>query len=308
MGSGTHTISDLSGTSTISDLMNSLATIADCDKSLLKVMYSYPPKKLSTVDDATLESIPITSGETFIVEQSQTEEEKNRTKFTTDSNTGYRTVRNDNLMSADTSNSSGEIIRRVVPDDNSCLFSSIAKNLLRDSTQSGQLRSIVANAIVVDTTTYNEAMLGQSVDDYVRWIQNPDSWGGAIDISILAEFFHTEIVVCDTQTLRMDRFGQEKNYASRILIIYDGVHYDALAITPYMGAPHDQDITVFESSDDGILKKALQLTTSEHKRGKFTDLAGFTIRCSDCQKGLKGQKDAQVHATSTGHTRFEEYR
>ena len=53
---------------------------------------------------------------------------------------------------------------------------------------------------------------------------------GAVDIAILAQHYKTEIVVFDTQTLRIDRFGQDGNYRQRVLLIYDGIHYDALAL------------------------------------------------------------------------------
>lgn len=39
-----------------------------------------------------------------------------------------------------------------------------------------------------------------------------------------------EIDVVDVLTSRIDRFGEDKAYSHRILLLYDGIHYDALAV------------------------------------------------------------------------------
>ncbi|KAG6472705.1 hypothetical protein ZIOFF_070182 [Zingiber officinale] len=43
---------------------------------------------------------------------------------------------------------------------------------------------------------------------------------------------------------------QEKNYRDRVMLIYDGLHYDALAMSPYDGAPEGFDQTVFSVRSD----------------------------------------------------------
>jgi ubiquitin thioesterase OTU1 len=37
------------------------------------------------------------------------------------------------------------------------------------------------------------------------------------------------------------------------------------------------------------------------------DLAGFTLRCMVCNKGLNGQKEAQEHAMATRHQNFAQF-
>ena len=54
----------------------------------------------------------------------------------------------------------------------------------------------------------------------------PDSWGGAIEISILSQYFNVEIAVVDTQSCRIDRFGEDKFYKERVFLYYDVIHYD----------------------------------------------------------------------------------
>lgn len=34
----------------------------------------------------------------------------------------------------------------------------------------------------------------------------------------------------DVLTSRIDRFGEDKSFSYRILLLYDGIHYDALAM------------------------------------------------------------------------------
>ncbi|KAG6472363.1 hypothetical protein ZIOFF_069823 [Zingiber officinale] len=42
----------------------------------------------------------------------------------------------------------------------------------------------------------------------------------------------------------------EKNYSERVMLIYDGLYYDALAMSPYDGAPEEFDQTIFSVRSD----------------------------------------------------------
>lgn len=44
------------------------------------------------------------------------------------------------------------------------------------------MRQIIAMEVASDNETYNEAMLGRPNDEYCVWIQQPSSWGGAIEV------------------------------------------------------------------------------------------------------------------------------
>ncbi len=37
------------------------------------------------------------------------------------------------------------------------------------------------------------------------------------------------------------------------------------------------------------------------------DLAGFTLRCMVCNKGLTGEKEAREHAVATRHQNFAQF-
>lgn len=53
------------------------------------------------------------------------------------------------------------------------------------------MRQIIAMEVASDLDTYNEAMLGKPNAEYCTWIQQPSSWGGAIEVSSLLSVFNT---------------------------------------------------------------------------------------------------------------------
>ena len=90
-------------------------------------------------------------------------------------------------------NGQGTVILRVMEDDNSCLFRALNYVLTRSMMSVVGLRQLVADTIRKNPTTYNEAVLEQSHDAYCEWIKKDSSWGGGIELGILAEFFDVEV-------------------------------------------------------------------------------------------------------------------
>ncbi|KAG0035642.1 hypothetical protein BGZ81_003654 [Podila clonocystis] len=171
----------------------------------------------------------------------------------------------------------GFLVVREVEDDNSCLFNAIAYTL--DPTMKSNiqgLRQIVAQTIEANPDEYPDVVLGRPRKDYCDWIRKENSWGGAIELAIFSEHYK--------------------------------IDYDAVALTPALDIPADCDQTQFEVELDDIVNGGVQLAAKLKKAHKYTDLATFTLRCSVCQLGLKGEKDAQNHAQQIQHTSFEEYR
>ncbi|KAK3839445.1 MAG: hypothetical protein JOS17DRAFT_729163 [Linnemannia elongata] len=201
----------------------------------------------------------------------------------------------------------GLLVLREVEDDNSCLFNAIAYTLdpsMKSNVQG--LRQIVAKAIDANPDAYSDVVLGRPRKEYCEWIKKENSWGGAIELAIFSDHYKIEIDSIDVSTNRIDRFG-EGQYSQRALVMYSGIHYDAVALTPSLDIPAECDQTQFETSSEEILTAGIQLAAKLKQAHKYTDLATFTLRCSVCQIGLKGEKDAQQHAQSTMHTSFEEY-
>lgn len=244
----------------------------------------------------------------------------------TASPTASRAMNEDDIgsVSASVALEAGHLILRVVPDDNSCLFR--ATGLLLDHANPSsthedgpnRLRRIVADAVINDPTTWCEPILGKDPKLYVSKILDKDVWGGAIELAILADHFKTEICSIDVQTGRVDRFGQSEIYSNRIFLVYSGIHYDAITLSPippeelsnqstHFPPELDFDMTIFPSKEESFLHAALQLVSQLRQLHYYTDTASFSLRCEICQTALVGEKDARSHAESTGHTRFGEY-
>ena len=49
-----------------------------------------------------------------------------------------------------------------------------------------------------------------------------DTWGGAIELSVFAKHYKTEISSFDVATGRCDRFGGDQ-YDTRCLLVYSGI-------------------------------------------------------------------------------------
>lgn len=129
--------------------------------------------------------------------------------------------------------SDGYLVLRVMEDDNSCLFRAVGYALMRDLDGVAELRSLVAQTVVGNTETYNEAILGRKPEEYARWINQSNSWGGAIELKIFADHFGVEIMSLDVQSGRLDRFGEgNSNIQGCVVVVYSGIHYDTIALNP----------------------------------------------------------------------------
>lgn len=202
------------------------------------------------------------------------------------------------------------VARRIVADDNSCLFSAVGYVAKGGRSAASSLRIIVANAVLADPFEYNEAVLGKDPSEYAAWITDSRRWGGAIELSILSKYLKKEIAAFDIQTERVDIYGQGEGYSERVMLVYDGLHYDALAVAAGVGTAESRDVVsmpVTSSKIEAVMAGAARLVAKAHKQRQFTDTANFTLRCGVCKIGLKGEKEAVMHAQSTGHQNFTEY-
>merc|ERR1712060_972529 len=146
---------------------------------------------------------------------------------------------------------------------------------------------------------------------YAEWIKGKDHWGGGIELAVLSDHFSCEIRAWDIQTLRSDRYGEGKGFKQCIHVIYDGLHYDALALSMLEDVPPESeefDITVFHPNDSFMEEQVKRVVKQLQAAKQFTDTQQFTLRCLVCQQGLVGEKDAVEHAKATGHQNFAEYK
>ena len=205
----------------------------------------------------------------------------------------------------------GTLVLRVMPDDNSCLFRALSYVMLGPGFDSmHELRSLVASTIDADSDKYSHAILGRPREEYCKRIQTEQSWGGYVELSILASHFDVEIASINVQDGRVDRYNEGAH--RRSILVYSGIHYDAVALSPAdrLGfgrkAEPAEDIKVFASSDDIVLATALHLCQLLREQHYYTDTANFTITCNICGWSGSGERGATEHAMATGHMNFGE--
>jgi ubiquitin thioesterase OTU1 len=200
----------------------------------------------------------------------------------------------------------GAIVQRVMPDDNSCLFRAIASAVLPGMDVMNELRSVIASTVQANPVEYSKVILdNQEPDDYCRWIQTEDAWGGQIELVILSKQFELEICSIDIKSGRVDKYNEGK--PTRCILIYSGIHYDTVAFSRF-NSPPEEDEKVFQSSEDEILDAAVSLCQKLKERGYYTNTAAFKIKCMDCGTISTGEKGAAEHASKTGHYDVKEVR
>lgn len=91
---------------------------------------------------------------------------------------------------------------------------------------------------------------------YINTISKPTSWGGAIELSVLASHYSTEIASIDVESGRIDHFsptshseesgpGPAASTGMRAILIYSGIHYDAATLAPMVEAPDEWHQSLF---------------------------------------------------------------
>ena len=199
----------------ISHSLEQLGLATADHQDTVRILNGFPPKPVDLSDrDKSISSAGIRSGDTIIfqVGQSQSSSSSSSTQAgdsTSITATASATVpqsldaksssnkrlKTDNVGSGP---SSGKLQRKVVPADNSCLFTSInycMSGAVVGSEHSAFMREVIASVVSSDPGKYCEAYLGRTNADYTRWIQTKEAWGGAIEVQILSEYFQVQILV-----------------------------------------------------------------------------------------------------------------
>lgn len=142
------------------------------------------------------------------------------------------------------------------------------------------LQSLSRNRHPIAVFTYRHPR-----EQYIQTILKPVSWGGAIELAILASHYNTEIASIDVETGRIDRFTPTSGPASnRCILVYSGIHYDAATLAPMLDAPSDFHQTMFpiqgeDENSDPLLKAAKQLADKLRAKRAYTNTATFDLRC-----------------------------
>lgn len=209
------------------------------------------------------------------------------------------------------------LILRNIPDDNSCLFNSISYAIsgydsFKNISPPEELRKVVVNYIEKDPELYSDLILGRPREEYCRWIVKKDSWGGAIELGILADWFNVRIVCIDIELGNFIRFENEKDHPEKfIILIYSGIHYDVLATNDELSTENkDTDVAQWSTGDvqqeEDILAASQKLCKLLQSKDYATNTTTFRVRCLDCYLVLVGEMGASKHAEETGHLNFGE--
>lgn len=156
----------------------------------------------------------------------------------------------------------GRMIRVRMPRDNSCLFHGISylcegRKTGRDHMLRQRLRC--AESVMKDQDKYTDVFLGGlSTLRYCDRMKTLDTWGGAIELNVLSEFFKIEIISFDIAGSRKGpmvyRFpAAGHGFTKRVFLVYNLNHYDTIAFVP--------------SKDS---KKAVQETDNEEGKRDFS--------------------------------------
>lgn len=302
----------VSGESTLLDLLSAIQDVTAIVPHRQKILTGFPPKPITGNPDTTLNSIGIRNGEVLIVEEVDSssgmtcipQEVKLQTTPSTDKRILSPGIKNSQLPSI--MRQKGILLKRVVPSDNSCLFASVYYLInggeIIGTKQIQEMRQLVASVIRSQPEAYDEAVLERSNSKYCEWIVKDTSWGGAIELSVFSQYYEIEIVALDAKTGVLNRFGEDKRYDYRVIVMYDGIHYDPI----YMETFEGENIYIFPSSDDSVLYQAKEMATEAKQSGQFTDTNVFRLECKQCGTIIAGEDQALAHAKKTGHSKFEE--
>nr|CAD7458842.1 unnamed protein product [Timema tahoe] len=117
--SGQMVVTSLNSKSTIADLKTTLSSLTNIKENCLHVLSGFPPKPLNlSPDEASLETCKITSGDTLIVEEKEPPIESVSFSSSLQEEARHHII-------TDQFASPGILMKKVVPADNSCLFTSL---------------------------------------------------------------------------------------------------------------------------------------------------------------------------------------
>lgn len=274
----------------------------------------FPPKKIDVADQgATIQSLGIRNNDQLIIELRASSLQAPNTKPDTkpNANTATKPVTQPAKLKSNVNKDSvdafpyGTLRLFKMEDDNSCLFRSVAFSAYGSPEYFHTLRQAVANVISSQPDEYTDAILGKERSSYISWILQDQSWGGAIELKILAEHLDITIYSLDISNLRIDEFN--KKDGKFVLLAYSGIHYDSIALAQEGNS--SDPITLFDCDDVGnfMLEKFMELGKLLKQQHYYTDTAKFTLKCNNCGVALVGEKEAIKHAKATGHGDFGEY-
>ncbi|KAK1563742.1 hypothetical protein Q3G72_032024 [Acer saccharum] len=141
----------------------------------------------------------------------------------------------------------GIVARRVIPSDNSCLFNAVGYAMDHDKNKAPELRQHLGLPKFIHLGKQS-GIHNYNVEVYRKLSFAFGAGLGAIELSILADYYGCEIAAYDIQTTRWDLYGQ---------------------MSPFDGAMKESDQTMFPVRSDGTIGSveglALNLVKEQHR-------------------------------------------
>jgi len=208
-----------------------------------------------------------------------------------------------------------QLIRRSVPNDNSCLFYALAY-LCEDADPSkkveSNLREVCIQSALGDPDPETRALfLGHpSVQVYAEWIRNRHHWGGENEIVSLANHYSLEVVVvsCESLTTLCYTPTNSTSAKRRVYILYTGQHYDPLVGAADEATPTadetrrfavggcEQPSAILEASALAIARKHNDDACRKAKQRRVK-----RIKCGGCGVLLDDAAAFQFHCMEVDH-------
>lgn len=276
------------------------------DLSITSYRFGFPAKTVDATSNETLQDAGVRANDQLIAQlgnQAQSPAAQAKPSVAKDTK-----VDNDKIANVHIPSLGQYVILRNVPDDNSCLFNAILYALMGAfKWPDVNLRHVVAETIRNSPETYDEVVLGRPTDTYCEWIEKNESWGGAIELGILAEFLGVRINCFDVE-LGSRMVFQDENRAPLkfIVLVYSGIHYDCFVTNVQLTETKTNDQGNWTAHEDEIVGASDKLVQLLQKRNYTTNTTKFRVRCLECYQVLVGEMGASKHAEATGHFRFGE--
>lgn len=272
----------------ISEVMTTVHTKCSLSPREQEWLVGYPPKSISKdLLQGDLSGAGIQSGDSITIRACTNPAPTTTATTATSTNTGA---------------SSSKLVRKVIADDNSCLFNAVGYSLDKREDGASLLRQVVASIVISSPSEFPPVMLdGKSAEQYATYISQPQTWGGSVELAVLSGYYHTEIAAVDVQSTNIYIYGEGKGFSKRAYLAYSGIHYDCLV-------GERDNSTIWSPTDETVYEAAKAFAIEAQKAGLFTNTRTYSLRCGICQTAIVGNKEATEHARQTGHTAFEEYR
>ncbi|RCK56105.1 Ubiquitin thioesterase OTU1 [Candida viswanathii] len=302
----------------LTDIQHNRVLHPDSSEVVAAIKKGFPPKPidLSFSLDTTIQDKDIKDGDQLLIDFASYKRKSNAESSLSPQPAEKKPNLREDIPAAYIETLNKYLILRNIPDDNSCLFNSISYAIsgydsYNNISPPHELRTVVADYINGDPELYSDLVLGRPRDEYCDWIRKKESWGGAIELGILADWFNVRIVCIDIELGNFIRFENEKKTPEKfIILIYSGIHYDVLAMNDELSLDNKaSDVaqwTIKGPHEEDILTASQKLCKLLQSKDYSTNTTTFRVRCLDCYLVLVGEMGASKHAEETGHLNFGE--